>query len=138
MDQQGLFHEDIYDAVRSTVQRLGGPKKVGCLLWPDQPPEKAGQRMLDCLNRDRREVLNPEQLLFLAKEGRKSDCHTILAYLCEEAGYRPPEPIEPVDEMAQLQRDHIEAVKLLKVLAEKFERAQIRLGRDLKIAGEAR
>lgn len=138
MEQEKLFYDDIYEAIRATVMRLGKPKEVGALLWPTKPPVEAGQLLSNCLNRARPEKLSLDDLVFLAREGRKADCHTILAYLCEEAGYRPPQPIEPINEMAELQRKFIAAVEELKVIEKGMNGAQMRLGRDLKIAGEAR
>jgi len=133
MDQAKLFHEDIYDALRTAVQSLGGPKTVGPMLWPEKTMDQAKDYLNACLNRERREVLNPEQLLLILREARKANSHAALAYICEDAGYAAPVPTEPIDEMAQLQRDYIQSVETMRQLTERMERAQMRLGRDLKV-----
>lgn len=133
MEQEKLFHDDIYDAIRTAVQRLGGFKVVGSAMWPEKSPDKAGELLANCLNRARPEKLDTEQILYLIREARKVNCHVIVAFINEDAGYAPPTPTEPIDEMAQLQRDYIRSVEVMRQLTEKMERAQIRLGRDLKV-----
>lgn len=54
MNQQPLFCEDIFEALRVDVMALGGAKKVGCLLWPELSADKAGEMLNNCLNRTRR------------------------------------------------------------------------------------
>lgn len=43
MNQQKLWHEDIYDALRASVDALGGTKRVGHALWPAKTIEEAGK-----------------------------------------------------------------------------------------------
>lgn len=42
-EQPNLFGDTIYDALEQLVAALGGMKRVGYSLWPEEGPEKAGQ-----------------------------------------------------------------------------------------------
>jgi hypothetical protein len=57
--------------------------------------------------------------------GRERGCHVGMTFLASECGYAPPQPIEPEDERAQLQREYIDAVKLLSVLSMRLERVDV-------------
>lgn len=126
--QHGLFHESLNDALREVVQALGGTKKVGCLMRPEKSADDAARWMSDCLNHDRREKFDPEQVLWLLREGRKVGCHSAMNYLTAECGYSQAQPVEPLDELAELQRQFIEASKSIHRMAERIE----------KISGEVR
>jgi len=121
-DQGALFTEDINDAIRDVVRALGGNKEVGHRLRPEMPANEAGTWLKDCLNPARRERLNPEQVVWLLREGRKVGCHSAMHFIADEAGYLRPVPMEPKDEAAELQRQYIEAVRLQKRLADRMER----------------
>jgi hypothetical protein len=129
MDQRQLFHETVYDALGALVSAAGGPKKVGPMLWPEKTLDAAAQLVRDCLNAARKERFDPEQTLFLLKLGRQIGCHDAVNYICGEAGYASPAPIEPEDEYARLQREYINAVRALQSLTPKLEQAQAKLQR---------
>ncbi|MBV5337558.1 MAG: hypothetical protein J0653_06325, partial [Deltaproteobacteria bacterium] len=80
--QSALFHESLTDALRDVVQALGGTKKVGQMIRPEKTVEDAQRWINDCLNTDRREKFDPEQVFWLLKEGRKIGCHAGINYLC--------------------------------------------------------
>lgn len=120
--QQVLFHESLSDAIRDVVQALGGTKKIGAMMRPEKTPDEAARWISDCLNPDRREKFDPEQVLWLLREGRKAGCHSCMHYLCVESGYSLAQPVEPKDELAELQRNFIEASKHLSRMAERIER----------------
>ncbi|MCG8434409.1 MAG: hypothetical protein MJA83_10295 [Gammaproteobacteria bacterium] len=122
MEQESLFIEDVYEALRVAVMALGGTKVVGTMLWGDKPADKAGELLANCLNRTRPEKLDPEQFIFLQREAKKVGCHAIPAFTNQDTGYAPPIPIEPEDEKAQLQRDYIAAVKLSQQIAKRMEK----------------
>lgn len=123
MMQDSLFYESFMDALGASVQALGGAKSVGCRLWPEKTPQAAHTLLLSCLNDARPEKLSPEQVLWLLAEGRKVGCHAGMNYLARETGYADPQPIEPEDERALLQRQFIEAQKAMLALAGRMERA---------------
>lgn len=120
--QQVLFHESLNDALREVVQTLGGTKKVGVLLRPEKSADEAARWISDCLNPDRREKFDPEQVLWLLREGRRVGCHSGMHFLCSASGYSAAQPIEPKDELAELQRNFIEASKHLSRMADRIER----------------
>ena len=117
-----MFHEDVYDALRDVVRALGGTKRVGPMLWPAK--NGAGGRLRDCLNAGRQETLDCQEMLTLLKWGREIGCHSAMYYLADSTGYQRPDPVQPEDEASELMRRYIEAVKLQKQLAERFELLQ--------------
>lgn len=122
--QMNLIHETLTDALRDVVQAAGGNKKVGAQMYPEMPADLAAQRIRDCLNPERREIFNPEQVLFLLRMGRQCGCHAAINHISHEAGYSAPQPVEPEDEVARLQREFVEATKTLGALASHIERIQ--------------
>lgn len=122
MQQTALFHEDIYDALAEAVRHLGGVKKVGHNMRPELSPDAAGNWLKDCINSTRREKLAPEQMLWILREARLVGFHGAMNFIAGDCGYANPNPIEPADEMAELQRNFIESVQQQKALAERIER----------------
>lgn len=125
MNQQPLFCDDIYEALRTIGQAYGGSKKMGGYLWPDKPLDKAAQLWTDCLNRSRPEKLDPEQVVAVFKIGRQISCHAGMAFLADHCSYKY-EPVEPEDEKAALQRQFIKAVAELKAIDSKLEKFEQR------------
>lgn len=120
--QSALFHESLNEALREVILALGGTKKVAAQMRPEKTVDEAARWLNDCLNADRREKLDPDQVLWLLRESRKVGCHSAMHYLCEESGYSPAHPVEPQDELAELQRNFIESTKHLSKMAERIER----------------
>jgi len=120
--QQPLFYESVHDAFRELVRVLGGAKAVGSLLWPGKSMQDAATRLLNCLDHNRPEKLSPEDLLVLLKKGRERDCHVVMEYLAAECGYAAPMPLDPGDELAELQRRYIESVSEQKHIVDRLER----------------
>lgn len=118
--QIDMFHEDIYDALRDVVRALGGIKKVGPMLFPGKNGH-ADTYLKDCLNPDRRETLDPSEVLTLLKWGRAVGCDSAMNYICDQASYKRPEAMNPVDQRAELQRLFIESVKYQKQIADRLE-----------------
>lgn len=124
MNQRALFHESVEDALRAVVEAIGGFKKVGAQLWPEKSVEDAGKLLRHCLDEDRAEKLSLGQLLLILKEGRKVNAHDAVDFLCQQAGYQEPDPIEPEAEQASLMRDAIAHVKEMRQLVERMEALQ--------------
>ncbi len=120
--QPQLIHESIVDALRDAVRAIGGSKKVGGLLWPAKTLEDAKNRVNDCLNPARADKFAPEEVLFILREARAVGFHSAMDFIAAECGYTRPEPVAPTDELAQLQREYITAVKQLQVLTQRMER----------------
>ena len=125
MDQQELFHADVYAALQATCHVIGGggknwAKVTGSMLWPAKSPDDAGKYLANCLDRDRNEKLDPEQVLWVAREGKRKGCHYLMAFICDDAEYQRTNPIEPEDAIAELKRLFIESVKKQEWIADKL------------------
>lgn len=121
-DQMPLFVEDYNDAIRTTVQALGGFKRIGADLKPDLPADAAGRWLSDCCNPDKREKLSPSELAYIRRRARQDGVHILAAFEMREAGYAPPAPIVPEDERAALQRDFVQQSKQLQTLIARLDR----------------
>jgi len=122
MNVPDLFYEDFNAALRDDVQALGGAKAVGMLLWPEKDPLAARNKLNDTLNAERRERLSHEQEQMIMRKAREIRGFSAALYsLCDEAGFKRPEPRDPLDEAAQLQREFIASVEIQKRIASKLE-----------------
>lgn len=99
--QPPLFVETVYDALKGIVAALGGAKTVGARLWPAKSVDDARKLLLDCLNPDRPEKLDAEQLVMLFRLAREADFHVAKHWLDAETGYQPSLPADPGDEQAK-------------------------------------
>lgn len=100
--QPPLFVESVYDALKAIVAALGGPKVVGAALWPQKSVDDARTQLLHCLNPDRNDKLDPEQVVMLFRLAREADFHVAKHWLDSETGYLPSSPADPHDEQARL------------------------------------
>lgn len=125
-----LIHEDFLGALTTCVQVLGGAKKVGVMLRPEyeEDPDKAARWLLACLNERRDEKLSPDQTFKVMRKAKEAGCHVAMAYIAQQCGYADPQPIEPQDELAQLQRRYIESVKEQQRLSANLERLMMMRG----------
>lgn len=112
--------ETFSEALIECVKALGGSKKVGLLMKPSKPLEESSRWVRDCLNPERRERFDPDEVIWLLREARRVGCHVAMHYLADEAGYSHPSPVEPADEAAELQRAFIESVRLQQQLVERL------------------
>jgi hypothetical protein len=124
--QQPLFHEDVYEALRTDVMALGGFKRVGAVLWPELAADKAGERLNACMDRGRREKLDVEQLMLIGRMAREIGSYATVFFLAEDCGFSRPTPIDPEDEKSRLQKDFITAVEKLSTLQAQLQRAEAR------------
>jgi hypothetical protein len=122
-----LFVEDYAEALRATVNALGGFKRVGAELKPDLAVDAAGRWLSDCCNADKREKLSPNELAFIRRKARVEGCHILAAFEMREAGYAEPQPIEPEDERAALEREFVIAAKTMQGLFGRMERAGLKV-----------
>ena len=109
------------DALIECVKAAGGSKVVGAALFPEKPLDTAQRLLLACLNEDRPEKLSPDQALFIMRMAKNKGFHGV-NLPCDELGYSHPSPVEPKDEMAELQRQFIEASKHISAMAERIEK----------------
>lgn len=116
--------ESINEALIELVKSLGGSKQVAPWLWPEATPDAAQRKLLDCLNEDRPHHLTPSQLMLLLRMGRERGQHQAVEFMLGDLGYAPPVPIEPRDELAELQRQFVEASRMLQSMATRMEQLQ--------------
>jgi hypothetical protein len=129
-DQIPLFVEDYNEAIRATVQALGGFKRVGHELKPDLTVDAAGRWLADCCNPDKREKLAPTELAYIRRRARMAGVHVLAAFELRDAGYAEPQPIEPEDERAALMREFVQASRGFTGLLARMERAGVKVAND--------
>ena len=118
--QQNLWHDTIYDALRDLVTALGGPKKVGLMLWPSAAMSEAQRRMLHCLDPERPEKLAPDEVLLLMAEGRRAGCHVLAQFYAQHCFYEF-KVTNPEDRRRALQQEYVDAVKRMEDLAKRMQ-----------------
>lgn len=123
--QDDLFHEDVDAAVSHVIAALGGNKRVGALLWPEEPVDQAARKLADCMNPDRPQFLKLKQVIFLLGEARKKGVHSAMAHISRECGYADPQPVEPEDEAAELQRQFIAAQQGMNQILKRMEKLSL-------------
>lgn len=111
-------------ALVECVKALGGSGKVGPKLWPEKMADAAQRCLLDCLNPERTAKLAPEQVLFILRMARAKGIHIGMQWLCNELSYMPPQTIDPVDEVAELQRQFIQSQERMADMLGRMERLQ--------------
>jgi hypothetical protein len=120
-DQVPLWHDSIEDAIGTAVQSLGGAKKVAELLWPvlaRNKPQTAYTRLRHCLNPDKAEKLDPDELLDIARAAALIGEHSIMKYLARELGYSLT-PLKPNEIEKRARRERVSA------LLEELKRLQV-------------
>lgn len=121
--QMPLLIEDLDDAMREAIRAIGGAKRAGAFLWPEMDPAAAGRRLSDCLSTEKREKLAFGQGLALLREARRAGSHVAMGFVAAWCGYDEPRPVEPRDEIAQLQREFLDGVRRNEALAKRLEAA---------------
>ena len=124
--QIALIHESINDAIREDVQAIGGNKAVGAILWPELPIDQAAGKVRDALNSDRRERMTPDQMALVVRMARRKGSMATMRWMAHDAGFAEPVTVEPEDERAKLQRDYIEATRMLAQIASRMDSIPVR------------
>ena len=112
------------DALVDCVKACGGSKQVGPQLWPEKTPDAAQRLLLDCLNEDRPAHLSPDHVMLVLRMARAKGFHAGFYFMATDLGYSQPNPIEPKDEVAELQRQFVAAAAAMQEMAAKLERLQ--------------
>lgn len=99
---RSLFVESVYDGLRAITQHLGGAKTVAARLWPAKSVDDARKHLLDCLNPDRHEKLDPEQIVLLFRLAREANFHVAKHWFDAETGYQPSKPVDPKEEESRV------------------------------------
>lgn len=117
--------DDINEALIDAVKACGGSANVGAKLFPEKTTQSAQRMLLDCLNPDRPAHLTPEHVMFVARLARDKGHHALMEFMAASLGYAPPVPVEPRDEMAELQRQFIAAVATVQAIGNKIESSRL-------------
>ncbi len=120
--------DTIYDALRACVDALGGPKEAGKRLRPEKTLDDARQWILCCLNAERSEKFDPEQVMWLLREARQMGYHDAAYFVADDTGYSHPLPITREAETEKLQREFIDAVNRQERLMAQMQAAHINVG----------
>lgn len=123
MPDLALF-SDWNDALTGVVHALGGFKTVGCLLRPEwnSKPLSASQWLRDCLNPEKAERLNPDQVFMLLRLAREQDYHAAKHWMDAELGYEQGRPLTPQDEAVRLHARCADLARDLRASVERLER----------------
>lgn len=119
----GECFDSINDALTSTVNALGGFKKVGPALRPELPIDQAAGWLRDCLNPARREKLAPEQVLLILRSARTAGIHSAMNFIAFDTGYKAS-PVDPQTQEQELQQRFVEAVEGLTAIQTQLQRFQ--------------
>lgn len=111
-EQVPLWHDAIEDAIGTAIQALGGSKKVAELLWPvlaRSKPQTAYTRLRHCLNAEKPEKLDPDELLTIARAAALIGEHSIMQYMARELGYEIA-PLAPNEAEKRARRERRKAL----------------------------
>jgi hypothetical protein len=123
-----LTYDDELEALKDAVNRLGGSKSVGAVLWPEKTPDSASRYLLDALNPTRSERLNPGQVLLIMRMAREAGFHNLAAFFMREAGYAPPVPLSPATEAEKLIQGMEQLMSSVQKMAGRLEHIRSGMG----------
>lgn len=92
--------DKVEDALKAAVMAMGGFKAVGRLMRPDF--DNSAEWLRKCLSDDRRERLDPGQVMWILREARKQGFHSAFDYFAGDAGYKAT-PIDAQEQIKTLQ-----------------------------------
>jgi len=124
--QNELFHDDVYSAIDASIMALGGYKKVAGWLFPNKPLTTAYSHLKNCLRDDKPEKLDPHELVLLLQKAKDAGAHDLMHFMADAGEYERPKVMKPQDEVAQLQRQYIDAARDMQKIAERIERVQLK------------
>lgn len=142
MEQQKLSlddPDDIYEALKKGCRAIAlfigkdprsWSKEIGSILWPHKSPEDARDYLLNCLDRDRKEKLDIEQVLWIIRKANDAGCHIPMAFICDDTNYQRTTPIVPQQQVADLQKRYIAAVKEIRELSIQMDKKLAELPKD--------
>ena len=91
MQQCELLEADEYEALRRDVEAVGGPQTVALMLLPTEDPIKNGIWISNCLDRKRKQKLEPGHYTQIINAARKKRGYSeYLIYLCDATWHEPP------------------------------------------------
>ena len=117
------FFDSHEDAVKASVQFLGGAKQVGHLIWPDKGVDAAARLLLDCLNHSRSEKLEMSQIFRILTLAKNAGYHSAFEWIAHGIGYEI-KPITKAEEVDRLTSVVEQSTKTLAAALAQLERMQ--------------
>ena len=115
--------DSLDDALKAAVMALGGFKTVGKLLRPDF--DHAAEWLRKCVTSDRRERLEPGQVVVILREAKLQGFHSAFDYFAGVAGYKA-EPIDAQREVQSLEQDIAAGLKSINHRMARLEQLKAR------------
>lgn len=119
--------DDIYEAMREMVKQLGGAKAVGKAMKPEKTVDQAQGWLLDCLNPNRSEKLDPEQVIWLFRMSHDAGFHEAKMFFDDATGYQSGAPLTKESEQAELTRKAIDAANRVTKLFAQMQAAGLKV-----------
>jgi len=101
----------LLDALRTSIDALGGQKVVGHHLRPEMHPVLAGQWVAHCLDSERREKFSPEQMDLILDRAKAASKHDGFVAWAKSRGYHVTAVMDERDQIADLARKAEQAAK---------------------------
>lgn len=115
--------DTVEDALKAAVMAMGGFKVVGKAMRPTF--DHSAEWLRKCLSDDRRERLDPSQVLWILREAKAQGFHSAFDYVAADAGYRSS-PIDAQEQIQTLQESIDEGLKTLNARMAQVARLQQR------------
>ncbi|MCC7173282.1 MAG: hypothetical protein IT459_22730 [Planctomycetes bacterium] len=103
------------------MRAIGGTKVVAGRLRPEMPVDHATRWLLDCMNPDRREKLDGDQLVLVMRWAREFGSFATAAYMMQQSGFERPRALNREQEKASLQERFLDGVKALERISRRIE-----------------
>lgn len=88
--QEQLFFETPKDALDHAIRGIGGYQATAAHLWPAKPLKSAEVWLRNCLNADRPEKLDFDEIIEILRMARKDGTHCAMYAICDAVGYERP------------------------------------------------
>lgn len=104
MQSELPFYDGIEEALKASINALGGAKAVGSMLFVDKPVDTARDYLLACVNPARNEKLDYNQLIFIFRAAKHKGFHAGFDYFAKECEYeaRPVTKAEEIDRVTSV------------------------------------
>jgi hypothetical protein len=118
------------DALKAAVMAMGGFKAVAGRMRPadfENKPEQGADWLRKCLSGDRRERLDPTQVLWILREARRVGFHSAMDYACGDTGYKAT-PVDNEEQIKDLSQAIASGMEQLQAAVQQLARLQTRGG----------
>jgi hypothetical protein len=133
-----MFYESVNEVLDSMIKQIGGYKVVGSRLRGDKVPDQAAQWLRDCMNGEKRERLDPDQVMALVLIAREQGVHDYADYFAQATGYAPPVPLTQDDITQRAIAEGAQAMQQIAAMVAALKAQGIDLGALAAQAGSVR